>query len=152
VPAIVDMAAFIAPGLVLLALLMVLRLAIGGRVSAFSPNRARMASRNLHGSNAALMLSAAALAGLALSISTQADRWEGVQEELGPVLAAGLVVALVALVAFRSADTVLGVIGFGAETISAGLEHGAPGAISVVVLATLLIMILGFLRGFVRPA
>jgi hypothetical protein len=137
-------------GLVLAALALVVRLAITGRVSSFSPARAKLSSRSLHGSNATLMLSAAALAGLALSVASHANRWHAVSDHLGGALAAGLVLGVIALVAFRSADAILGIVGFGAEVIAAGLEHGAAGAVSVVVLAMLLIVLLGFVRGFVR--
>jgi ABC-type methionine transport system permease subunit len=146
------MAPLITSALVLFGLLSILRLAVNGRLTGFNSRRARLTSRSLHGSNAALMLSAAALAGLALSIAANAQRWNSVSNELAPVLTVGLVVALIALVAFRSADAVLGVVGFGAETISAGFEHGTVGALSVLVLAMLLLVLLGFIRGFVRSA
>jgi hypothetical protein len=145
-----TMTTMVTTALVLAALAMIARLATTGRVSGFSPGRAQLASRSLHSTNATLILSAAALAGLVLSIASHADRWHAVSDQLGGTLAAGLVVAVIALVAFRSVDAILGILGFGAEVVAAGLEHGAAGAMSVVVLAMLLVVFLGFVRGFVR--
>lgn len=144
------MGAFLASGLTVVALVMVVRLTLTGRLSGFSPARAMMRSTSMHGSNATLMLVAAALAGLALSIAFNAERWTQVADQIGPVLGAALVVAIVSLVAFKSADAVLGVIGFAAEVVAAGLEHGAEAALALVVLAALLLMLLGFTRGFIR--
>jgi hypothetical protein len=133
------------------ALLMVLRLATTGRISRFSPARARLASSSLRGSNTTLVVSAAALAGLAFSAASHADRLTALTGRVGGSITVALVVAVVALVAFRSSDAILGILGFSAEVIGTGLQHGAAAAGSVVVLAMLLIVLLGFIRGFVRP-
>ncbi|MDP9388545.1 MAG: hypothetical protein M3Q48_11705 [Actinomycetota bacterium] len=145
------MGALVASGLVVVALVMVLRLGLSGRVSGFSPTRAKMRSRSLRGSNATLMLSAAALSGLTLSIASNVDRWARVADNIAAVLVGALVIAVISLVTFKSADALLGVVGFAAEVVAAALEHGPAGAVAVVVLAALLLMLLGFIRGFVRP-
>lgn len=144
------MGTLLAPVTVATSLLLIMRLALTGRVASFSPGRAMLRSSSLRGSNATLMLAAAALAGLTLSIASNATRWSAIADRIGPLLAASLVLAVICLVAFKSADAVLGVVGFGAEVVTAGLEHGPGAAVSVIVLAALLLTLLGFVRGFLR--
>ena len=132
-------------------LLIVLRLAIACRLSGFSAERARLRSGSLHGSNATLMISAAALGGLGISASSNAERWPSVSEHLAPLLASAVVVGVISLIAFRSADALFAVLGLGAQVVGAGLEHGPAGAVGVLVLTMLVLVVLSIVRGFVRP-
>lgn len=138
-------------GVILGGLLIVLRLVLTGRVATFSASRAELRSRTLKGGNATLMLAAAALAGLAVSIVWHSERWSTVSAHLAPLLVASIVVGLLALVAFRSAEAVLAVVGFGADLVGAELEHGPSGVTSLLVLTMLTLMALAIIRGFVRP-
>src|SRR4051794_7739359 len=99
-----------------------------------------------------MMVSAAALGGLGVSIASNLQRWHAIDASAGGVMAIALLVGVLALVAFPSADVVVGVVGFASEVAAEGLEHGVAGAISVIVLAMLLLTLLAIARGFVRGA
>lgn len=120
-------------------------------VGNFNTRRASMNSRSIAGPNATLMLAAASLAGLAVSLTAHASRWQSISRVAAPALVLLLIGAVVVLVLGGArGGIVVGLLGLAAEVVSAGLEHGPAGAMAVIVLAALLVYALGLVRGLVR--
>lgn len=131
-------------GLTLMVLYAVGRMVMGG----FNSNRALLRTRSSSCQNANLMMAAASLAGLLVSIISNGARWRAVTQALGPLLVIGGILVVIALVTRGpGAGAILGLMAFGAEVVSASLEHGAGGGLTVIVLAMFFLFTLGIVRG-----
>lgn len=127
-------------------MLLIFRIAGPGR--SFNSRRALLSTRNTSGPNATLMLAAASLAGLGVSIISNGARWQELTDITGPVVVL-LLITGAAVLAFggRTGGTIVGVTGLVAEFLSAALEHGLAGAMVFVFLAKIALFTLGLLRG-----
>lgn len=149
------MTALISVAAVLLALLVGYRIILssGSSLRPFNPGQAATRMRRPDGGNALLVLAAVNIASLGFEIVEQASAGgRAASTAAGAILPALILIALVALVVTRSlADLILGLLGGGAALTAAYLEHGAAGLIAVLVLTVMVLFLLGFLRGVLRP-
>jgi hypothetical protein len=72
------------------------------------------------------------------------------ENSVGLVVLLIIVVGIIMLVVNRSfADAMIGLLGVAAAFVPVSLRYGAGGAMSVLVLAMLVLVLLGFIHGFV---
>jgi len=67
---------------------------------------------------------------------------------LVPMIIVGGLIMLV--VNHSAADAIIGLVGVASAILSVSLRYGVGGVMSVLVLAMLVLVLLGFVRGFVR--
>ena len=102
-----------------------------------------------HGSNAAGVLAAVALAQTAHDVLQRIDASELLATPLAVLLPVAMITIVFALVFVRKqASFWLALVGVGASMFSTSLDYGLPGALTVLAFALPLIWLFGFFRGF----
>lgn len=130
----------------------IMRLIIGGmRLGPFNPKRAQMRSTKATGSNALLILAAVQLGSLGVELAEQSSSLHLDAAAAGLLIPFALIVGVIMLVADHSlAEAVIGTVGAASAFTSVTLRYGPSGALTIIVLAMLLLFVLGVARGFLR--
>lgn len=150
------MSEVLAPALALGMLVLIYRILLRprSRWAAFSPVRARMRANRATTPNGLLMLAAVNLAALGWELITEGStlRLRGAAEASSLLVLVLCVTLLVLMVVSRSlADLLTGLVGVMAALTSAYLRGGLPAVLTILALSIVTLLLLGLIRGFLRP-
>ena len=150
------MSELLGPALALGMLLLVYRILLRprSRWTTFSPARARMRASRATTANGLLMMAAVNLATLDWELITEGAslQFRGAVEASSLIALVLIATLLAMLVVNRSlADIGIGLIGVASALVGAYLRGGIPAVLAVLSLSIVTLLLLGLIRGFLRP-